>query len=76
MSLDVSDNFSDPDDDVLTFTAMSSATGTATVGVNGPEFVIIGVADGTATITVTATDPGAFSAQTSSTSRWATEIRR
>ena len=55
--LDVSTYFSDPDDDVLTFTAESGATGTASVAVNGSILTIIGGTIGEATITVTATDP-------------------
>ena len=40
ITLDVSSYFSDPDDDDLTFTAMSSATGMATVAVNGSILTI------------------------------------
>ena len=54
--LDVSGNFSDPEGDALTFTAESDAMGVATVSVDGSTLRIIGVADGTATITVTASD--------------------
>ena len=60
--LDVAGNFTDPNGDELTFTAVSSATGTATVEVSGSELTITGVADGTATITVTASD-GTLSAE-------------
>ena len=60
--LDVADNFTDPNGDELTFTAVSSATGTATVEVSGSELTITGVGDGTATITVTASD-GTLSAE-------------
>ncbi len=57
--VDVASNFSDPnDDDDLTFTAESDATGTVTVTVNESLVTITGVAEGSAEITVTATDPG------------------
>ena len=56
MSLDVSGNFSDPDGDELSFTAVSGDDNTATVSVSGSKLTIIGVKDGTTTITVTATD--------------------
>ena len=63
VTVDVSGNFTDPDGDDLdlTFTAASDDTNTATVEVSGPELTITGVADGTAAITVTATDPGGLS---------------
>ncbi len=54
--VDVSSNFSDPNDDDLTFTAESDATGTATVTVSGSVLAIAGVAEGSAEITVTADD--------------------
>ena len=56
VEVDVATNFSDADNDDLTFTAMSSATGMATVAVNGSELLITGVAVGSADITVTADD--------------------
>ena len=62
VTVDVSGDFSDPDDDELTFTAESDADNTATVEVSGSELTITGVVVGTATITVTATDPGDLSA--------------
>ena len=55
-TVDVSDNFSDPDGDDLTYTAVSSDTGVATVSVSGGSITITSVGEGTATITVTATD--------------------
>ena len=50
--------FSDADGDALTFTASSSNNGKATVSVasDGSKLTLAGVADGTATITVTAQD--------------------
>ena len=55
-AVDVSANFSDADDDDLTITATSSNMAVATVAVNGSMVTISGVAEGMATITVTATD--------------------
>jgi hypothetical protein len=63
ITLDVSTYFSDLDDDVLTFTAETDATGIALVAVNGSILTIIGGNPGTATITVTATDPDEATAQ-------------
>ena len=55
--------FSDPDNDTLTFTATTSDSSKATAVVTSNKLVITGVAAGTATITVTATDPGGLSVQ-------------
>ena len=60
--VDVSGNFSDPDDDELIYTAASSDEAVATVSVSGAEVTVTGVAAGSATVTVTATDPGDLSA--------------
>ena len=54
--MDVSGNFIDADDDALTYSATSSDTSVATTSVSGSMVTIIAVADGTATITVTAND--------------------
>ena len=54
--------FSDPDGDDLTYGAVSSDPATATAGVVGGTVTIVGLRVGTATITVTATDPGGLSA--------------
>jgi uncharacterized protein YjdB len=59
---DVSPYFSDPDGDALTYTARSSDTGVATASVSGSTVTVSGVAEGSASVTVTATDPGGLSA--------------
>ena len=59
--------FQDPEDDTLTVTAASSATGVARVSVSGTRVTITPVAAGTATITVTATDAGGSTASTTQT---------
>ena len=63
VAFDVAGNFSDPDGDVLTFTAESDDQSVAAVSVAGSEVTIVGASPGTARITVTATDPGDLSAQ-------------
>ena len=56
-AMDVSGYFSDADTgDTLTYTAMSDMTSYATVSVSGSMLTITGVAPGSATVTVTATD--------------------
>ena len=62
VTLDVSGNFSDPDDDELIYMAASSDDDIATASVSGAEVTVTGVAAGSATVTVTATDPGDLSA--------------
>ena len=64
IAVNVASNFSDADDDALTYTAVSDATDTATVEVIGSVVTIRGMAEGTAGITVTATDPDGASAST------------
>ncbi len=54
--------FSDPDGDDLSYTATSSDTAIATVAMSGADLTTTGVSAGSATITVTATDPGGLSA--------------
>ena len=56
-TVDVSANFSDADNDTLTYTATSSDTAVATVSVSSATVSITAVSGGSATITVTATDP-------------------
>ena len=58
------DYFTDPDGDVLTYSASSSAEIIA-VSVSGDTLTIVGVSEGTATVTVLAADPdGATAEQT------------
>ncbi len=61
-TIDASDYFTDPDGDALTFTARSSDAGVARVSVSGPTVRIRGVGAGSATITITARDPGGLTA--------------
>ncbi|MCY3944496.1 MAG: Ig-like domain-containing protein, partial [Gemmatimonadetes bacterium] len=62
-SVDLAAYFSDPDGDVLTYTASSSNTSIATVSVSGDIVQVTAVAAGNATVTVTATDPDELSAE-------------
>ncbi len=64
--VDVSANFSDPDNDTLTYTASSSNTGVATASVSGTQVTITPVAAGSTTITVTASDGTLAATQTTS----------
>ena len=61
-TLDLSEAFSDPDGDTLSYDAASDAPDVATASVSGSELTVTGVAPGTATVTVTATDPEGLSA--------------
>ncbi len=63
VTIDVSPFFTDPDGQPLSYTAVSSNQGVATSTVDGSAVTVAGVAAGTATITVTATDPGGLTAQ-------------
>ena len=58
----VSQNFSDPDGDELTYSATSANTSLATTSVDEAEVMVKGVAVGTVGIIVTATDPDGLSA--------------
>ena len=63
-SVDLSGYFTDPDGDTLTYAAVSSDTAKATVSLSSATLSVTPVAEGTATITATATDPsGAFATQ-------------
>ena len=56
-TVDLSNYFSDPDGNPLTYSATSYSTSRATVSVSGATLTITAVAAGSATITVKATDP-------------------
>ena len=62
VSIDVLAYFSDPDGDTLTYTAESSDDAVAAATVSGSVLTLVAVAPGTATTTVTASDPGGLSA--------------
>ena len=64
-AVDVAENFSDPDDDQLSYSAASSDTAVATVAVEGSMVTITPVAEGSATVAVTAADPDGLSAEQS-----------
>lgn len=59
----VSSYFSDPDGDALSYTAVSSNPGFVTVSVAGSSVTVASVAQGVATVTVTARDPHGLLAQ-------------
>ena len=61
-SVNLAEHFRDPDGDPLSFAATSSDPGIAAPAVAGSVVSVRGVARGTATITVTAADPGGLSA--------------
>ncbi len=60
--VDVAANFSDADNDTLTYTAESGDPSVAAVTVSGSIVTVTPVAAGNARITVTATDPGGLTA--------------
>ncbi|MDE2979818.1 MAG: hypothetical protein OXU74_01365 [Gemmatimonadota bacterium] len=60
--IDVASYFRDPDGGPLTYAAATSAPSVVSVSISGSSLTMFGVADGTATVTVTATDPGGLSA--------------
>ena len=62
VTLEVSGYFRDPDGDVLTYTAATSAAGVLSVSISGSSLTMVGVAAGRATVTVTATDPEGLAA--------------
>ena len=63
--IDLAHFFSDPDGDRLTFAAFSQNTQIVTATVSGSTVTITGVNTGTTSVSVSATDPGGLSAQTS-----------
>ncbi|WP_420616708.1 Ig-like domain-containing protein [Candidatus Palauibacter sp.] len=62
VTLEVSGYFRDPDGDALTYTAATSAAGVVSVSISGSSLTVVGVAEGRATVTVTAADPGGLTA--------------
>ncbi|WP_419942446.1 Ig-like domain-containing protein [Candidatus Palauibacter sp.] len=60
--VDVSPFFSDPDGDELTYTAESSDAAVAAAGIEGSSLTVTAVAEGSATVTVTAADPDGLTA--------------
>ena len=60
-TLDIAGRFTDPDGDQLIYSATSSDSEVVRAVLSGTELVLIPVAVGTATVTVTATDPGGLS---------------
>ena len=62
VTVDVSGSFRDPDGDALSYAAESSDDLVATATVSGSEVTIRPVSAGSATVTVTATDPGGLKA--------------
>ena len=61
-SFDASGHFSDPDGDVLAYAVATSAGGVARVSVSGGVVRVEAAGQGSATVTVTATDPGGLAA--------------
>ena len=65
VTVDLAGAFSDPDGDALAYEATSDAPAVATVSVSGSVVTVTGVAVGTTTVMVTASDPGGLSAMQS-----------
>ncbi len=61
-TVDLVGYFSDPDGDVLTYSATTSDAGVATASVSGSTVTVSGVSQGIDTVNVIATDPGELSA--------------
>ena len=61
-NVDVSSKFRDPDNDTLSYSAVSSAASKATVSVSSSVVAITPKAEGTTTVTVTASDPNGLNA--------------
>ena len=61
-NLSVTSYFSDPDDDVLTYTASSATESVATVSMDGSRLTVTAVAVGESEVTVTAFDCDAIGA--------------
>ena len=58
VTVDVEPFFEDPDGDALTYAAMTSRGGVATVSMTGSRLTVTPLGEGRATVTVTARDPG------------------
>ena len=67
LNVDVSRAFADPDGDALTYTVSSSAAQVVTASAAGAVVTLTALGEGTATIRVTATDPGGLNATQSFT---------
>ena len=67
VSLEVAGAFRDPDGDLLTLGAVSSAPAVASVSVSGSTVMVTPAGVGTATVTVTATDAGGSNATATQT---------
>ena len=60
--IDVAPYFSDPDGGSLSYAAATSSPTVISVSISGSSLTMVGVADGTAAVVVTATDPDGLSA--------------
>ena len=70
-AISVAGHFQDPDGGSLSFTASSSNPDIVTAAASGGDVTLTGVAEGRATVTVTATDPDDLSvAQSISVTVW------
>ena len=67
VSVNVSSNFSDPDGDALTYSASSSNPGVVRASMSGSVLTLNGASEGSATVSVTARDPGGLAATLSTT---------
>ncbi len=65
VTVDASPYFSDPDGDALEYAAATSNAAVAAASVSGSTITIGAVAEGDATVTITASDPGGLSASQS-----------
>ena len=74
VAVEVAGAFRDPDGDALTYGARSSAPSVASVAVSGSTVTVTGVAEGTALVTVTATDRGG--SNTSATQAFGVTVAR
>ena len=62
VTIDVAEYFSNPDDDHLTYSAAASPAGIVGLSVEGSKVTIAGLATGTVSVIVTATDPEGLNA--------------